>query len=139
MSFQRLIIKKTSILFDLLPIAFFQNNLYMSMHFITGVAAQSCLWEQLELMVWYLSRLETSQSDLSESVSSFRYTHMITSTKFWLNEGGDWQRQWPKWNMTLNKELNWSGCKRLALIASLTHGLIAQSVRASERNSVSWA
>ena len=31
---------------------------------------------------------------------------------------------------------NWSGCTKLALSASWTHGLIAQSVRASERNSV---
>ena len=31
---------------------------------------------------------------------------------------------------------NWSSCTKLALRASWTHGLIAQSVRASERNSV---
>ena len=34
------------------------------------------------------------------------------------------------------KRWNWSSCTKLALRASWTHGLIAQSVRASERNSV---
>ena len=34
------------------------------------------------------------------------------------------------------KRWNWSGCTKLALSASWTHGLIAQSVRVSERNSV---
>ena len=41
-----------------------------------------------------------------------------------------------KQNVTLNKRWNWSSCAKLALSASWTHGLIAQSVRASERNSV---
>ena len=34
------------------------------------------------------------------------------------------------------KKWNWSSCTKLALSASWTHVLIAQSVRASERNSV---
>ena len=34
------------------------------------------------------------------------------------------------------KKWNWSSCKKLALRASWKHGLIAQSVTASERNSV---
>ena len=34
------------------------------------------------------------------------------------------------------KRWNWSSCAKLALGASWTHGLIAQSVRASEQNSV---
>ena len=34
------------------------------------------------------------------------------------------------------KRRNWSSCTKLALTVSWTHGLIAQSVRASERNSV---
>ena len=34
----------------------------------------------------------------------------------------------PKWNVTLNKRWNWSSCTKLALSASWTHGLIAQSV-----------
>ena len=38
--------------------------------------------------------------------------------------------------MTLNKTWNWSSCTKFAQSASWTHGLIAQSVRASERNSV---
>ena len=41
-----------------------------------------------------------------------------------------------KWNVTLNKRWNWSSCTKLTLRASWTHGLIAQSVRVSERNSV---
>ena len=51
------------------------------------------------------------------------------------NKRGDGRRQQPKWNLTLNKR-NWKSCTKLALSASWTHGLIAQSVRASERNSV---
>ena len=39
-------------------------------------------------------------------------------------------------NLTLNKWWNWSSCTKLALSASWTHSLIAQSVRASELNSV---
>ena len=38
--------------------------------------------------------------------------------------------------MTLNKQWNWSSCTKLALRAGWTHGLIAQSVKASEQNSV---
>ena len=49
---------------------------------------------------------------------------------------GDWRRPQPKWNLTLNKWWNWNSCPKLALSASWTHDLIAQSVRASERNSV---
>ena len=41
-----------------------------------------------------------------------------------------------KWNVTLNKRWNLSSCTKLALSVSWTHGLIAQSVRSSERNSV---
>ena len=44
--------------------------------------------------------------------------------------------RYPKWNATLSKQWNWSSCTKLALSASWTRGLIAQSVRASERNSV---
>ena len=39
-------------------------------------------------------------------------------------------------NVTQNKRWNWSSCTKLALSASWTHGLIAKSVRPSERNSV---
>ena len=38
--------------------------------------------------------------------------------------------------MTLNKQWNWSSYTRLALSAGSTHGLLSQSVRASEWNSV---
>ena len=37
-------------------------------------------------------------------------------------------------NWTLDKRLNWSSCSKLALSTSWTHDLIAQMVRASERN-----
>ena len=42
----------------------------------------------------------------------------------------------PKWNVTLNKRWNWSSCRKLALSASWTHGLIAQSVRVL--NGIQW-
>ena len=69
-------------------------------------------------------------------ICTFRYTHVITSAILQLNKRSDWQRQQPKWNMTLNKRRNWSSCTKLALSRSWTHGLITQSVRASKRNSV---
>ena len=49
---------------------------------------------------------------------------------------GDWSRQWPKWNMTLNKRSHWSSSTKLALSATWTHGLIAQSVTVSKWNSL---
>ena len=60
----------------------------------------------------------------------------LSPEKFDQNKRGDWQRQQPKWNVTLNKRWNWSNCIKLALSAIWTHGLIAQSVGASESNSV---
>ena len=42
----------------------------------------------------------------------------------------------PKSNVTLNKRWNWNRCTKFALSVSWTHGLIAQLVRASERNSM---
>ena len=66
-----------------------------------------------------------------------------SATLMWLpqdtfnsNKGGDWQRQWPKWNVTRNKRWNWSSCTKLALSGSWTHELIAQSFRVSERSLV---
>ena len=69
-------------------------------------------------------------------ISSFCYTYVITSRKFRLDKRGDWRRQQPKWNLTLNKRWNWSGCAKLTLRAIWVHGVIAQPVVVSERNSV---
>ena len=52
------------------------------------------------------------------------------------NKRGDWRRQWPKLNLTLNKRWNWNSCKKFALTTSWTHGLIAQLFRVSEQNSM---
>ena len=49
---------------------------------------------------------------------------------------GDWRRQRPEWNVNTEQRCNWSSCTKLALRVSWTHGLISQSVRASERNSL---
>ena len=54
----------------------------------------------------------------------------LQKTSIKINMATDEGKQ-PKWNVTLNKLIG-----KLALSASWTHGLIAQSVRASERNSV---
>ena len=64
-----------------------------------------------------------------------RSCHYLKKISIKINVATDEGKQ-PKWNMTLNKRWNWSNCTKLALSASWTHGLIAQSVRASERNSV---
>ena len=68
---------------------------------------------------------------------------MWYTTLMWLpqetfnsNKRGEWRRQQLKWNVTLNKQWNWSSYTELALSVSWTHGLLAQSVRASEQNSV---
>ena len=49
------------------------------------------------------------------------------------NKRGDWQKKYLKWNVTLKKWWNWSSCTKQALSASWTHGLIAQSIRTSDR------
>ena len=56
---------------------------------------------------------------------------------FWMTQ------EWLKWNLNTdqqlkleNKRWNWSSSTKFALSASWTHGLIVQSVRVSERNSV---
>ena len=59
----------------------------------------------------------------------------LQKTSIKINVATDEGKQ-PKWNVTLNKRWNWSSCTKLALSASWTHGLIAQSVRASEWNSM---
>ena len=124
------------------------------------VAIQIWLWVRVELMGWELSQLEHlnriqrswvqiplwpifhshfKESDSSEHnihelipLDSYVYLHK-TSIK--INVATDEGKQ-PKSNVTLNTPWNWSSCTKLALSASLTLGLIAQSIRASERNSV---
>ena len=59
----------------------------------------------------------------------------LQKTSIKINVATDKGKQ-PKWNMTLNKRWNWRSYTKLALSASWTHGLVAQSVRASERNSL---
>ena len=59
----------------------------------------------------------------------------LQKTSIKINMGTDKGKQ-PKWNVTLNKQWNWSGFTKLAMSASWTHDLIALSVRASEQNSV---
>ena len=41
-----------------------------------------------------------------------------------------------KWNVALKKLWNWISCTKLSLSVIWTHGLIAQMVRASGRNSL---
>ena len=47
------------------------------------------------------------------------------------DKGNSWNETW-----TLNNEIKWSSCTKLAPSVSWIHGLIAQLVRASEQNSV---
>ena len=56
-------------------------------------------------------------------ISSFRWSHLITSRKSYEKERGDWRRQWSKWKMTLNKRYNWKSSTKLAVCTSWTHGL----------------
>ena len=69
-------------------------------------------------------------------INSFRYTDVITYRNFDLTKVANDKGKQPKWKLTLNKPWNWSNCTKLAVSASRTHGLIAQSVTLSERISV---
>ena len=51
------------------------------------------------------------------------YIHLNYTLSFNYNKRGDWQRQKWTWNLTVNKWWNWSGCTKLAVSASWTHGL----------------
>ena len=72
-------------------------------------------------------------------IDSYRYTHVITSSKFQLKQ--TWRltkaiaEMKHDFEQTMKLEY-WGGCTKLALIASCTRDLITQSARASERNSV---
>ena len=64
-------------------------------------------------------------------------TNVITCTRLLLKQM--WRLTKAKTKMKREhwtKRWNWSSCTKLALRASWTHGLIPQSVRVSERNSV---
>ena len=125
-----------------------------------GVAVQSWLWVRVELMAWYQSRLQhlnriqwccfqiqlrpTFYSYFKESVSSEYHMYQLIllhscaylqKTSIKINVATNEDKQ-PKSNVTLNKRWNWNRCTKFALSVSWTHGLIAQLVRASERNSM---
>ena len=71
------------------------------------------------------------------------YVPALSAVLMWLTEESldekkrsNGRRNWPKWNMTLNKWSHWSSSTKLALNATWTHGLIPQSFTASEWNSL---
>ena len=125
-----------------------------------GVAVQSWLWVRAEPKAWQLSRLErlngiqwswvqislrpTFYSYFKEPVSGEYHIYQLISlhscdylqkTSIKTNVAIDEGKQ-VKWNVTLNKQWNWTSCTKLTLSTRWTHGLIAQSVRASEQNLV---
>ena len=76
-------------------------------------------------------------SSIFSSISIHSATNVITCATLRLKQM--WRLTKAKTEMKhehWTKKLNWSSYKKLALRASWTHGLIAQPVRASERNSV---
>ena len=93
-------------------------------------------WVQILLKLAFYSYFKQSFIDEYHVYQFIPLHSLITSRIFWLNKRGDRGRQQRKWKLRLNKRWNWSSCKKLALTASWTHGVIAQSVRASEQNSV---
>ena len=125
-----------------------------------GIAARSWLWVWVELLAWYLSRLEHLngiewlwvQNPLRPTFYSYfkdfviDENHMnqliplhscdyVQKTLIKINVATKEGKQ-PKWNVTLNKRLHWSSCSKLALSVSWTLGRIAQSVIASVCKSV---
>ena len=86
----------------------------------------------------------TFYSYFKESVSSEYHMYQLIllhscaylqKTSIKINVATNEDKQ-PKSNVTLNKRWNWNRCTKFALSVSWTHGLIAQLVRASERNSM---
>ena len=114
----------------------FSNNYLKSFStvFVTRVSIFDCLnlffcfvKINYNVLVFFVKKILAASKNCSVVntiyISSWRYTPMITLTKFQLNKRSDGRRQQPKWNLTLNKRWNWSSCSKLA-------------VRGSERNSV---
>ena len=96
-----------------------------------------CSWVQVSLRPTVCSYIEESASG-EYHMYQFILLHSCDyqqKTSIKLNVATDESKQ-PKWNVTLNKRGNWSSCRKSALSMSSTHGLIDQSVRASQRNSV---
>ena len=125
-----------------------------------GVTAQSWLWVWVELKAWMLSRLEdvniiqwswvqiplrpSFYSYFKEPVSGQNHIYLLIPLhscdylqKIYIkiNVVADEGKR-VKWNVLHNKGWNLNSVTKLNLCVSWTHGLIAQSVRAFERNSV---
>ena len=100
--------------------------------------ASTKIYWNFELNIIKLS-IATSKNPLVVNtirINSFCY-NVITCARFHLKQM--WRLMKAKTEMKREhwtKRPNWSSCTKLALRASWTHGLIAQSIRASEWNSV---
>ena len=94
-------------------------------------------WVQIPLRPTFYSYFKESISGEYHmyQLIPLRSCDYLQKTSIKINVATDEDKQ-PKLNVTLNKRWNWSSCTKLTLSASWTHGLIAQSVRESERNSV---
>ena len=93
------------------------------------------LWVQIPLRPIFYSYFKNASVVNTIYIDWFRYERdylcEISLKYFATDEGNGRNEMW-----TLDKTWNWSSCRKLALSASWTHGLIAQSARASERNAV---
>ena len=79
-----------------------------------------------KILQWWIPYVSIDSNTNVITCARFRLKQMWRLTKAMA------KMKWEHWN----KRWNWSSCTKLALNVSWTHGLIAQSVRASERNSV---
>ena len=99
------------------------------------------LWKRFPYFLLYSTLFSLPLSVALSYIFTICIIH--SATLMWLpqknfseSKCGNWRRQWLTWNLTLNKQWNWSSCIKLVVSASWTHGLIAQSVRMSKQNSV---
>ena len=122
------------------------TKLALSASWTHGLMAQSVGIVERNSVVVVSNLIQVNFLYLHEIICQWWIPHVSSvhsATLLWLpqwnvssNKRGRWRRHNPKRNMTLNKQWNWSSCTKLALSASWTHGLIAQSVRPSQKNLV---
>ena len=86
--------------------------------------------------VYFMTNFCTPKCNSLHLQPKFEKVSEITPRKLQLKETRRLTKAIAEMKPDTEQTMNWSSCTKLALSASRTHGLIAQSVRASERNSV---
>ena len=125
--------------------------IYIYIHIIHVIHHWSILWSSYRKLAW-VGFEPTNTEFRSDALTALtdRVTRLWVQlalrkmyTEVYMPLNKQWNEMWNetskdeiKWNVTLTKRWSWSSCIKLTLSASWTHGLVAQWIRASERNSV---